>query len=210
MQHDPRADGGPEPFSIPMPMVIERIGRTERVYDIYSRLFKDRIIVIGYPIVDAAANLIVAQLLQLSNEDAEKKITIFINSPGGVVTAGLAIYDTMRFVKPPISTVCVGQAASMGAVLLAAGTKGLRRSLPNARILLHQPLGGVQGQASDIQIQATEIGKTKTRLMEILAMHTGQPLDKITADADRDFFLSPEEAKAYGVIDEIVDINKPL
>lgn len=210
MKHDPKADGGPEPFSIPMPMVIERIGRTERVYDIYSRLFKDRIIVIGYPIVDAAANLIVAQLLQLSNEDSEKKITIFINSPGGIVTAGLAIYDTMRFVKAPISTICVGQAASMGAVLLAAGTKGLRKSLPNARILLHQPLGGVQGQASDIQIQAAEIGKSKTRLMEILALHTGQSLEKITADADRDFFLSPEEAKAYGVIDEIVTTDKPI
>ena len=210
MDHNPRADSEGAPFSIPMPMVIERIGRTERVYDIYSRLFKDRIIVIGYPIVDMAANLIVAQLLQLNNEDQEKPIKIFINSPGGVVTAGLAIYDTMRFVKAPISTICVGQAASMGAVLLVAGTKGMRKALPNSRILLHQPLGGVQGQASDIAIQAAEIGKSKTRLMEILALHTGQPLEKITKDADRDFFLSPEEAKEYGVIDEIVETDKPL
>ncbi|MDP3999394.1 MAG: ATP-dependent Clp protease proteolytic subunit [bacterium] len=210
MKGDLRADQGPEPFSIPMPMVIERIGRTERVYDIYSRLFKDRIIVIGYPIYDMAANLIVAQLLQLNNEDQEKPIKIFINSPGGVVTAGLAIYDTMRFVNAPISTICVGQAASMGAVLLAAGTKGMRKSLPNSRILLHQPLGGVQGQASDIQIQAAEIGKSKTKLMEILALHTGQSLEKITKDADRDFFLSPEEAKEYGVIDEIVATTKSL
>lgn len=187
-----------------IPMVIEQTGRGERSYDIYSRLLKERIIFLGTEINDDVSNLIIAQLLFLQSEDAEKDISIYINSPGGVVTAGLAIYDTMQFLKCPITTYCVGQAASMGAVLLAAGTKGKRFALPNARIMIHQPLGGSQGQATDIEIQTKEILRMKKRLNEILAFHTGQPLKTIEKDTDRDFFMSAVEGVKYGLVDEVV------
>jgi ATP-dependent Clp protease protease subunit len=187
-----------------IPMVIEQTGRGERSYDIYSRLLKERIIFLGTEINDDVSNLIIAQLLFLQSEDAEKDISIYINSPGGVVTAGLAIYDTMQFLKCPITTYCVGQAASMGAVLLAAGTKGKRFALPNARIMIHQPLGGSQGQATDIEIQTKEILRMKKRLNEILAFHTGQPLKTIEKDTDRDFFMSAAEGVKYGLVDEVV------
>lgn len=191
-----------------IPMVIEQSSRGERAYDIYSRLLKDRIIFIGSPIDDNVANIIIAQLLFLAAEDTEKDINIYINSPGGIVTSGLGIYDTMQFVKAPISTICIGHAASMAALLLSAGTKGKRYSLPNARILIHQPLGGVQGQATDIDIQAKEILKAKQRLNDLLVFHTGQPLEKIQRDTDRDFFMSAEEAKEYGIIDEVIKNKK--
>jgi ATP-dependent Clp protease protease subunit len=187
-----------------IPMVIEQTGRGERSYDIYSRLLKERIIFLGTEINDDVSNLIIAQLLFLQSEDAEKDISMYINSPGGVVTAGLAIYDTMQFMKCPITTYCVGQAASMGAVLLAAGTKGKRFALPNARIMIHQPLGGSQGQATDIEIQTKEILRMKKRLNEILAFHTGQPLKTIEKDTDRDFFMSAAEGVKYGLVDEVV------
>jgi ATP-dependent Clp protease protease subunit len=187
-----------------IPMVIEQTGRGERSYDIYSRLLKERIIFLGTEINDDVSNLIIAQLLFLQSEDAEKDISIYINSPGGVVTAGLAIYDTMQFLKCPITTYCVGQAASMGAVLLAAGTKGKRFALPNARIMIHQPLGGSQGQATDIEIQTKEILRMKKRLNEILAFQTGQPLKTIEKDTDRDFFMSAAEGVKYGLVDEVV------
>ena len=187
-----------------VPMVIEQTNRGERAYDIYSRLLKDRIVFIGTPIDDAVANLVIAQLLFLESEDPDKDIHIYINSPGGVVTAGLAIYDTMQYVKPKISTLCMGQAASMASLLLCAGTKGKRFALPHSRILLHQPLGGFQGQASDIEIHAKEILKMREELNQIYVRHTGQPVEKIRQDTDRDFFLSGEEAKAYGLVDEIV------
>ncbi len=187
-----------------IPMVIEQTGRGERSYDIYSRLLKERIIFLGTEINDDVSNLIIAQLLFLQSEDAEKDISMYINSPGGVVTAGLAIYDTMQFLKCPITTYCVGQAASMGAVLLAAGTKGKRFALPNARIMIHQPLGGSQGQATDIEIQTKEILRMKKRLNEILAFHTGQPLKTIEKDTDRDFFMSAAEGVKYGLVDEVV------
>jgi ATP-dependent Clp protease protease subunit len=187
-----------------VPSVIEQTGRGERAYDIYSRLLKDRIIFIGTPINDGVANSVIAQLLFLQMEDPKKDIHIYIHSPGGYVTAGLAIYDTMQYVTCEICTYCIGQAASMGAVLLAAGTKGKRYALPNARIMIHQPLGGAQGQATDISIQAKEILRTKQTLNEILAHHTGQPVSKIEADTDRDFFMSGADAKAYGLIDEVV------
>lgn len=187
-----------------IPYVIEQTSRGERSYDIYSRLLKDRIIFVGTPVNDDMANVIIAQLLFLEKEDAGKDIDLYINSPGGSVTAGLAIYDAMQILKPDISTICVGQASSMGAVLLAAGAKGKRYSLPNARILIHQPSSGFQGQASDIDIQAKEIMKIKSRLNQILAHHSGQPIEKIEKDADRDFFMSAEEAKEYGLIDEIL------
>lgn len=187
-----------------IPMVIEQTGRGERAYDIYSRLLKERIIFLGTEINDDVSNLIIAQLLFLQSEDAEKDISIYINSPGGVVTSGLAIYDTMQFLKCPITTYCVGQAASMGAVLLAAGTKGKRFALPNARIMIHQPLGGSQGQATDIEIQTKEILRMKKRLNEILAFHTGQPLKTIEKDTDRDFFMSAAEGVKYGLVDEVV------
>jgi ATP-dependent Clp protease protease subunit len=187
-----------------IPMVIEQTGRGERSYDIYSRLLKERIIFLGTEINDDVSNLIIAQLLFLQSEDAEKDISMYINSPGGVVTAGLAIYDTMQFLKCPITTYCVGQAASMGAVLLAAGTKGKRFALPNARIMIHQPLGGSQGQATDIEIQTKEILRMKKRLNEILAFHTGQPLKTIEKDTDRDFFMSAVEGVKYGLVDEVV------
>ena len=188
-----------------VPMVIEKSGVVERAYDIYSRLLKDRIIFIGMPIDDQMANLVIAQLLFLEAQDPEKDIFIYINSPGGTVSSGLAIYDTMRFIKPDVSTMCVGQAASMGAFLLAGGAKKKRFSLPHARIMIHQPMGGTQGQASDLEIYTQEILKTKKLLNEILAQNTGQDLKKIEKDTDRNFFMSAEEAKEYGLIDEIIE-----
>jgi len=185
-------------------MVIEQSSRGERAYDIYSRLLKDRIIFLGTAMNDEVANLIIAQLLFLESEDPDKDINFYINSPGGLVTAGLAVYDTMQYIKPDITTVCIGQAASMGAVLLAAGTKGKRYSLPNSRILIHQPMGGFQGQASDIEIQAKEILRMKDRLNQILVKHTGKALDDIHKDTDRDFFMSGEEARKYGLIDHVI------
>ncbi len=187
-----------------MPYVVEETGRGERGYDIYSRLLKDRIVFIGEAIDDHLANIVIAQLLFLESEDPEKDIYLYINSPGGVVTAGLAIYDTMQHIKPKVSTICIGQAASMGAVLLAAGASGKRFSLPNSRIMIHQPLGGSQGQATDIEIQTKEILRMREVLNTILAQHTGQNIKKITKDCDRDFFMSAEDAKAYGLIDEVM------
>lgn len=187
-----------------VPMVIETTGRGERAYDIYSRLLKDRVLFIGTPIDDMVANLVVAQLLFLQMEDPEKDIHVYINSPGGSVTSGLAIYDTMQFLKCDVATYCIGQAASMGAVLLCAGTKGKRYALPNSRVMIHQPWGGAQGMASDIQIQAKEIQGMKEKLNRILAKHTGQDVSKIEKDGDRDYFMSAEEAKSYGVVDEVV------
>ena len=191
-----------------VPIVIEQTNRGERAYDIYSRLLKDRIIFLGAPIDDVFANLIIAQLLFLEAADPEKDINLYINSPGGSVTAGLGIYDTMQYVKPAINTICLGQAASMGAFLLTAGTKGKRYALPNARVMIHQPMGGLQGQATEIDIHAREILKIRERLNEIMAKHTGQPLDKISQDTERDYFMSSEEAKRYGLIDEV--ITRPL
>ncbi|MEA1966790.1 MAG: ATP-dependent Clp endopeptidase proteolytic subunit ClpP [Thermodesulfobacteriota bacterium] len=193
-----------------VPMVVEQSNRGERAYDIYSRLLKDRIIFLGSAVDEEVANLIVAQLLFLESEDPEKDISFYINSPGGVVTAGLAIYDTMQYVKPDIVTVCIGQAASMGALLLAAGAKEKRYSLPHSRILIHQPLGGAQGQASDIKIQATEILRMKDVLNQILSSHTGQDLEKLSVDTDRDFFMSAVEAKEYGIVDHVVTDRKEL
>ncbi|MEE4365433.1 MAG: ATP-dependent Clp endopeptidase proteolytic subunit ClpP [Desulfotignum sp.] len=187
-----------------VPMVVEQTNRGERAYDIYSRLLKDRIIFLGSAIDSEIANLIVAQLLFLESEDPEKDISFYINSPGGVVTAGLAVYDTMQYIKPDVATVCIGQAASMGALLLAAGAQKKRFALPNARIMIHQPLGGAQGQAADIKIQATEILRMKDTLNEILAAHTKQKIEKIAKDTDRDFFMSGNEAKTYGIVDRVV------
>jgi len=188
-----------------VPMVIEQTSRGyERAYDIYSRLLKDRIIFIGTPIDDIVANLVIAQMLFLQMEDVNKEISIYINSPGGSVTAGLAIYDTIQFVKCDVATYCVGQAASMGALLLCAGTKGKRHALPNSRIMIHQPWGGIQGAASDISIHAREILKLRDRINEILSKHTGQTLEKIEKDCDRDYFMSAEEAKNYGLVDEVI------
>jgi ATP-dependent Clp protease protease subunit len=187
-----------------IPMVVEQTARGERAYDIYSRLLKDNIVFIGTAVDDAIANLIIAQLLFLEAEDPEKDIHLYINSPGGSTTAGLAIYDTIQLIRPDVQTICVGQAASMGAVLLGAGTRGKRFALPNSRILIHQPWGGAQGQASDIAIQAKEILRVKDRLNQILASHTGQTLEKIVADADRDFIMDAEEAKAYGLVDHVI------
>ena len=191
-----------------IPIVIEQTGRSERAYDIYSRLLKDRIIFLGTSIDDNVANAVVAQILFLQTDDPDKDIHVYINSPGGIVTAGLAIYDTMQYVKPNIATYCIGQAASMGALLLAAGTKGKRYSLPHARVMLHQPMGGFQGQATDIEIHAREILKMKDSLNQIISRHTEQPLEKIRTDTDRDFFMSAHEAKAYGVVDEVIDSIK--
>ena len=191
-----------------VPTVIEKSAQGERAYDIYSRLLKERIIFISGPVTDALANTVIAQLLFLEHEDSKKDITVNVNTPGGSVSAGLAIYDTIQHVKPDVSTVCIGMAASMGAVLLTAGTKGKRFSLPNSEVLLHQVMGGAQGQASDVEIAAREILKLKDRLNRILAKHTGQTLAKIERDADRDFYLSAEEAKAYGLIDKIVESKK--
>ena len=194
-----------------IPMVVEQSARGEKAYDIYSRLLKDRIIFVGGPVDDDVANIIIAQLLFLYSEDANKDIYMYINSPGGVVTAGLAIYDTMQYIKAPVSTICIGQAASMGAMLLAAGSKGKRYALPNARIMIHQPLGGAQGAATDIEIQTQEILRIKKLLNEILAKHTAQPLSKIEKDTDRDFYMGAEEAVKYGIIDEVIttEIGKP-
>jgi len=187
-----------------IPMVVETTGRGERAYDIYSRLLKDRIIFLGTVIDDHVANVIVAQLLFLQMEDPEKDINLYINSPGGAVTSGMAIYDTMQFLKCDVTTYCIGQAASMGAVLLAAGTKGKRFSLPHSRIMIHQPLGGAQGQATDIEIQTREILRLKEKLNEILVERTGNSMEQIKKDTDRDFFMSADEAKAYGIVDEVV------
>ena len=191
-----------------VPMVVEQSPRGERAYDIYSRLLKDRIIFIGTPIDDVVSNLIIAQLLFLQNEDPAKEINVYINSPGGSVTAGLAIYDTIQFVKPPVATYCVGQAASMGALLLCAGSKGKRFALPDARIMIHQPWGGAQGTASDIHIQAQEILRLRETINELLVRHTGQPIEKVQKDTDRDYFMSAEEAKTYGLVDEVI-YHKP-
>ena len=191
-----------------VPMVVEQTSRGERAFDIYSRLLKDNIIFLGTPIDDTVANLIVAQLLFLESEDPEKDIFLYINSPGGSVTAGLAIYDTMQYLKPEISTICIGQAASMAAWLLAAGAKGKRFALPHARIMIHQPLGGVQGQATDIDIQAKEILRMREELNRILVHHTGQSMDKIQRDTDRDFFMTAEQAKEYRIVDEVIS-SKP-
>ncbi|MGC1454401.1 MAG: ATP-dependent Clp endopeptidase proteolytic subunit ClpP [Nitrospirota bacterium] len=193
-----------------IPMVIEQTSRGERAYDIYSRLLKDRIIFLGTPIDDIVANTVIAQLLFLEADDPDKDIYIYINSPGGIVTAGLAIYDTMNYIKSPVSTICIGQAASMGALLLASGAKGKRFSLPHARIMIHQPMGGFQGQATDIEIHAKEMLKMKDTLNRILANHTGQPIEKIHEDTDRDYFMSGEDAKAYGLVDEVIAKKMPL
>jgi len=187
-----------------IPIVVEQTTRGERSYDIYSRLLKDRIVILGTPVNDDVANTIIAQLLFLESEDPDKDINLYINSPGGVVTSGLAIYDTMQYMRAPVSTICVGQAASMGALLLTAGAKGKRYALPNARIMIHQPSGGAQGQATDIEIQAREILKTRERLNQILVQHTGQSLKKIEEDVERDYFMSAEESKTYGLIDEVL------
>lgn len=187
-----------------VPIVVEQSNRGERAYDIYSRLLKDRIVFIGGPIDDTVANLVIAQLLFLESEDPDKDIHLYINSPGGVVTAGLAIYDTMQYIKPDVSTICLGLAASMGALLLTAGAKGKRYALPYARIMIHQPLGGAQGQATDIEIHAKEILRLREVGNEILVRHTGQPLEKIQSDTERDFFMSSEQAKEYGIIDSVV------
>ena len=187
-----------------VPVVVEQTGRGERSYDIYSRLLKDRIVFMGAPVTDEVANLVTAQLLFLESEDPEKEINFYINSPGGSVTAGLAIYDTMQFIKPPVSTLCLGQAASMGALLLLAGHKGRRYALPHSRIMIHQPLGGAQGQASDIEIQAREILRVREEINAIIVRHTGQQLKKIEKDTDRDMFLTPGQAVEYGLIDEVI------
>jgi len=198
-------NGRTEPSMLGLvPMVIEQSGRGERAYDIYSRLLKERVVFLVGPVNDVTANLIVAQLLFLESENPDKDISFYINSPGGVVSAGMAIYDTMQFIKPNVSTLCVGQAASMGAFLLAAGEKGKRYTLPNSRVMIHQPLGGFQGQASDIEIHAKEILSLKARLNELLAHHTGQPVERLEQDTDRDNFLSAQEAVEYGLVDEVL------
>ncbi len=198
-----------EKMQILVPMVIEQTAKGyERAYDIYSRLLKDRIVFIGTSVDDAVANVIIAQLLFLQMEDANKEINIYINTPGGSVTAGLAIYDTMQFVKPDVATYCVGQAASMGALLLCAGTKGKRYALPNSRIMIHQPWGGIQGSAEDISRHAKEILKLRDRINEIIALHTKQPLEKVKQDTDRDYFMSAAEGKEYGIVDEVVEHMK--
>jgi ATP-dependent Clp protease, protease subunit len=188
-----------------VPIVIEKDGRGERAYDIYSRLLRERIVFLGTAIDDMVANLVMAQLLFLESEDPSKEIYLYINSPGGIITSGLAIYDTMQYVKAPIVTTCIGQAASMGAVLLAGGEKGKRFALPHARILIHQPLGGAQGQASDIDIQAKEILRMREEINKILEKHTGQPIEKVAKDTERDYFMGPEQAIEYGIIDQILE-----
>lgn len=191
-----------------VPMVVEQTNRGERAYDIFSRLLKERIIFIGGPIDDHMANLVVAQLIYLESEDPEKDISVYINSPGGVIYSGLAIYDAMQYIKPEVSTICVGFAASMGALLLSAGAKGKRYALPNSRVMIHQPLGGAEGQAADIEIQAREILRLRELTNQILSHHTGQSIEKIAQDVDRNYWMSAEEAKAYGIIDEIIDRRK--
>lgn len=192
-----------------VPMVIEQTGRVERAYDIYSRLLKDRIIFIGAPITDAVANVVIAQMLFLQMDDIHKDISIYINSPGGAITAGMAIYDTMKFVNCDVATYCVGQAASMGAVLLCAGAKGKRYSLPNSRIMIHQPWGGVQGTAEDISRQTKEILRLREKVIEVLSLNTSQSIDKIREDTDRDYFMSADEAAKYGIVDEVISSSKP-
>jgi ATP-dependent Clp protease protease subunit len=192
-----------EVSQIPIPFVIEQTGRVERSYDIYSRLLKDRIVFVGTPIDDTVANVIVAQLLFLEAEDSERDIFLYINSPGGVISSGMAVYDTMRYITPDVATICMGQAASMAAVLLLAGANGKRSGLPNSRVMIHQPSGGSQGQASSIEIYTREILKWKERLNEIIAEHTGQPMKRVAKDTDRDYFMSAQEAKEYGIIDNI-------
>lgn len=192
-------------MSVLVPMVIESTGRSERAYDIYSRLLKDRIVFIGTVIDDTVSNLMIAQLLFLQMEDPDRDIDLYINTPGGAVTSGLAIYDTMQFIKPDVNTYCVGQASSMGALLLSAGASGKRFALPHARIMIHQPWGGVQGAAADISIQAQEILRLRGRIEDLLAKHTGQTLDRVKQDSDRDFFMSAEEAKNYGIVDEVIE-----
>ncbi len=191
-----------------IPMVVEQTHRGERAFDIYSRLLRDRIVFLGTPLTDEVANVIIAELLFLEAEDPDKDISLYINCPGGIVTAGLAVYDTIQYIKPSISSICMGQAASMGALLLASGAKKKRYALPNSRIMIHQPLGGVQGQATDIGIQAKEIMRMKAKMNELMAKHTGQPLAKIEKDTDRDFFMTAEEAKAYGLVDEVIEQKK--
>jgi len=188
-----------------VPIVVEQTGRGERAYDIYSRLLKDRIVFIGTPIDDMIENLVIAQMIFLEGEDPDRDINLYIHTPGGLVSAGLAIYDTMQFVKPDVATLCMGQAASMGAVLLAAGSKGKRSTLPNSRIMVHQPLGGTQGQTTDIEIYTREMVKMREQLNGILSKHTGRPLDQIEKDTDRNYFMSAEEAKTYGIVDEIIE-----
>jgi len=200
----------PDAQNFLVPMVVEQTGRGERGYDIYSRLLVDRIVFLGTPVDDMVANLIIAQLLFLQMTDAKKDVHLYINSPGGSVTSGLAIYDTLQFMTCDVHTYCIGQAASMGAVLLTAGTKGKRYALPNARIMIHQPWGGVQGQATDISIQAKEILRLRDRLNEILAKHTGKTIEEISKDTDRDFFMSADEAKAYGLVDAVVQSRKEI
>src|SRR5499426_2821789 len=198
--------GAPEPQGLGLiPMVIEQSGRGERAYDIYSRLLKERVVFLVGPVNEMSANLIVAQLLFLESEHPDKDIAFCINSPGGIVSAGLAIYDTMQFVKPDVSTLCIGQAASMGAVLLCAGAKGKRHCLPHSRVMIHQPWGGTMGTALDIQIQAKEIKRNKQILQEILARHSGQPIEKVEKDTHRDFFMTPNQAKEYGLVDEVIE-----
>jgi len=192
-----------------VPMVIEQTNRGERAYDIYSRLLKDRIIFLGTPIDDHVANLIIAQMLFLEADDPDQDIFLYINSPGGYVTSGLALYDTMQYIRPDVSTICIGQAASMGSLLLTAGAKGKRYSLPHARIMIHQPAGGFQGQATDIEIQAREILRIKDALDTIMAKHTGQDLERIKRDTDRDFFMSGEQAKEYGLVDDVITVRGP-
>lgn len=191
-----------------VPMVVEQTGRGERAYDIFSRLLKDRIIFIGTPIEDQMASVIIAQMLFLEAEDPEKDIFVYLNSPGGSVTAGMAIYDTMQFIKPDVATTCMGIAASMGAFLLAAGANGKRAALPNSRVMIHQPMAGAQGQVSDIVIMTEEFSRTKKRLNELLVYHTGQPLEVVEKDTDRNFFMSPDEAKEYGLIDKVYDFDR--
>lgn len=192
-----------------VPMVVEQSGRGERAYDIYSRLLKDRIVFLGSGVDDSLANLIIAQLLFLESEDPEKDIHLYINSPGGLVSAGMAIYDTMQYVRPDVSTICIGQAASMGALLLTGGAAGKRFALPNSRILIHQPLGGAQGQATDIDIQAREILRVREELAQILSKHTGQPIEKVHRDTERDFFMTGQQAREYGIIDKVIE-KRPL
>ena len=188
-----------------VPIVVEQTGRGERAYDIFSRLLKDRIIFIGTPIDDMVANLVIAQMIFLEGEDPDRDINLYIHSPGGIVSAGLAIYDTMQFVKPDVATLCMGQAASMAAVLLAAGSKGKRSTLPNSRVMIHQPLGGTQGQTTDIEIYTKEMVKMRDQLNDILAKHTGQPIESVLRDTDRNYFMSAEECKVYGIVDEIIE-----
>jgi ATP-dependent Clp protease protease subunit len=191
-----------------VPIVVEQTGRGERAYDIFSRLLKDRIIFIGTPIDDMVANLVIAQMIFLEGEDPDRDINLYIHSPGGIVSAGLAIYDTMQFVKPDVATLCMGQAASMAAVLLAAGAKGKRSTLPNSRVMIHQPLGGTQGQTTDIEIYTREMVKMREQLNEILAKHTGRPIEDVLKDTDRNYFMSAAESKTYGIVDEIIEKRK--